>query len=164
MAAGRVLPEAKQSPVATVSSRAKPSVSPSLASPTRVVWVPRIETSPAMRLSAPLDPITVSPSLKPPRSTRETESLPPWLVCRVFITWASGPPVSAMPSRARVSGRRGASWRSAFKSRVTPLPRSAEPISTGTTWRSRSSWARSSKTRSFGGSISEMRSSISASS
>ena len=36
---------------------------------------------------------------------------------------------------ARASRRApGASWRSAFSSRVTPLPRSAEPNSTGTTW------------------------------
>ena len=39
-------------------------------------------TRPPMRASAPRDPTTVSPSLKPPRRTRATESLPPWLVCR----------------------------------------------------------------------------------
>ena len=46
-----------------------------------------------MRASAPREPITVSPSWKAPRSTRATDSLPPWPVCRVFITCASGGPL-----------------------------------------------------------------------
>ena len=50
----------------------------------------------------------MSPSLKEPRSTRATESLPPWAVWIVFITCASGGPSGghAEPVARRGHGRR----------------------------------------------------------
>ena len=117
-----------------------------------------------MRSSPPREQATVAPSAKAPRSTRATDNLPPWAVWMVRTTWASAGPASATASRRRVLAIAGASWRSAFSSRVTPWPAVAEPIITGTTWPSRNSWARSTNTRSRGGSMSEMSCSISASS
>ena len=71
---------------------------------------------------------------------------------------------SVTPRRLRVSSTFGASWRSAFRSRMMPLPFSAEPIRTGTICPARSSAARSEKTLSRGGWMSSSSCSISASS
>ena len=117
-----------------------------------------------MRSSTPRELMTVAPSANAPRNTRDSDSLPPWAVWMVRITCASAGPLSSTPSRLRVWAIAGASWRTAFRSRVTPWPSVAEPISTGTTWPSRNSRARSSNTRSRGGSMSLMSCSISASS
>ncbi len=140
------------------------ATSPSPASVSRTLAEPTSRCRPPMRVSPPREPSTMSPSGRRRAARGPAESLPPWAVWIVFITCASGGPSAGTPSRSRVAATAGASWRSAFSSRVMPLPRSAEPNSTGTACPSRNSLRRSSKTWSRGGSISSISSSISASS
>ncbi len=60
-----------------------------------------------MRSSTPCELITVAPSAKAPRNTRDSDSLPPCAVWTVRMTWASAGPLSSTPRRvAGVADRR----------------------------------------------------------
>ena len=65
------------------------------------------------------------------------------LVCTVRKTCAiAGPSAANAEIVARVSAMEGDSWRSAFRRRVTPLPCSADPMSSGVRYVHRTHFAR----------------------
>ena len=119
---GAVLPSAKRSPVATLPAAGKRPCRPLRRARIfdDIAPISRMQTGDALLAAARAD--DCAPSAKAPRSTRASDNLPPWAVWMVRTTWASGGPSPATPSRSRVCAMPGASWRSAFNSRVTPWP------------------------------------------
>ena len=158
--AGADLPLPSVMPVRAPSSLPSPAVSPAPTGSRLVACWPMTRKMPATRPAGPFGPTSSAPSATVPASTREMDSLPPWVVCSVFRTCTTASPVSATFRRARVSAMPGDSWRMALSRRPTPWPISAEPISTGQIAPARISLTRSPNTWSRGGSISERSCSI----